>query len=333
MSCFSKGCHLWALALALLLAFPLSGKTVVKMATLAPIDSPWHNLLIEMGQAWRDATDGEVILRIYPGGVAGDERDMIRKIRIGQLHAAAVTIEGLTEISRDMNVFYIPMLVNSFSELDAVRKPLMHELENDLSDGNFKLLAWADVGWAYWFSRDPIRQPADLKRMKQFSWAGDYAAEQLWRKAGFQPIPLASIDVLTSLQTGVIDAFSTSPMVALSFQWFALAPNMLDLKWGPIIGALIISEKRWKSIPTQYHADLQRISARMEADARAIIPEMDAAVSVMKENGLVVHQPTDEEFSSWKELTRSMYPYIRGSLVPEAIFDKAIDLKTTLDLE
>ncbi len=136
MSCFSKGCHLWALALALLLAFPLSGKTVVKMATLAPIGSPWHNLLIEMGQAWRDATDGEVILRIYPGGVAGDERDMIRKIRIGQLHAAAVTIEGLTEISRDMNVFYIPMLVNSFSELDAVRKPLMHELENDLSDGN-----------------------------------------------------------------------------------------------------------------------------------------------------------------------------------------------------
>ena len=129
------------------------------MATLAPVGSPWHNLLLEMGQKWRDATNGEVILRIYPGGVAGDERDMIRKIRIGQLHAAAVTIEGLTEISRDMSVFYIPMMVDSFEELDAIRDPLMPELEQGLADGEFRLLAWADVGWAYWFTRKPMYRP------------------------------------------------------------------------------------------------------------------------------------------------------------------------------
>ena len=300
------------------------------MATLAPVGSPWHNLLLEMGQKWRDATNGEVILRIYPGGVAGDERDMIRKIRIGQLHAAAVTIEGLTEISRDMSVFYIPMLVDSFEELDAIRDPLMPELEQGLSDGEFRLLAWADVGWAYWFTRKPMYRPAELKRMRHFSWAGDYASEKLWRKGGFHPVPLASVDVLISLQTGVIDAFSTTPLVALSFQWFTSTPNMLDLKWGPIIGGLIISEKIWSKLPIEYHAILERISKEMETEARALVSEMNEPLQVMVENGLTIHQPSDEDREAWEELTVSFYPLIRGSLVPEGIFDKAIKLKKDL---
>lgn len=99
-------------------------RLTVKMATLAPTGSPWHELLIEMGQEWQRVTDGDVILRIYPDGVAGDERDIIRKIRIGQLHAAAITSEGLSEISWDMNVFYIPLLFESLEELDAIRDEL-----------------------------------------------------------------------------------------------------------------------------------------------------------------------------------------------------------------
>lgn len=312
-------------------AAPLEGrKNIVKMATLAPVGSPWHNLLLEMGQKWRDATDGEVVLRIYPGGVAGDERDMIRKIRIGQIHAAAVTIEGLTEVSRDMNVFYIPMLVDSFEELDAIRSPLVPQLERDLEKGDFHLLAWADVGWAYWFSREAVLVPADLKQMRHFTWAGDYHAEQLWRKGGFQPVPLASVDVLPSLQTGVIDAFSTTPLVALSFQWFALAPHMLDLKWGPLIGALIISKEMWDRIPPEHHPALEDIGREMEVQARGIVPEMDKALDVMMENGLQIHKPSVEDRLVWEQLTESFYPDIRGGLVPEAIFDKAIKLKKRL---
>ena len=271
MNCFFR--RLAPLVVFFFFFSPLSleGKTVIKMATLAPVGSPWHNLLLEMGQEWRDATNGEVILRIYPGGVAGDERDMIRKIRIGQLHAAAVTIEGLTEISSDMSVFYIPMLVDSFEELDAIRDSLMPELEQGLADGEFRLLAWADVGWAYWFTRKAMYRPAELRGMRHFSWAGDYASEKLWRKGGFQPVPLASVDVLISLQTGVIDAFSTTPLVALSFQWFTSTPNMLDLKWGPIIGGLIISERIWNKLPIEYHSILDRISKEMETEARALV--------------------------------------------------------------
>ena len=300
------------------------------MATLAPVGSPWHNLLLELGQKWRDATEGEVVLRIYPAGVAGDERDVIRKIRIGQLHAAAVTIEGLAEISRDMSVFYIPMLVDSFEELDAIRNILMPELEQGLTDSEFKLLAWADVGWAYWFTREPMYEPSDLKGMRHFSWAGDYASEQLWRKGGVQPVPLASVDVVISLQTGIIDAFSTTPLVALSFQWFGFAPNMLDLKWAPMIGGLIISEKMWSKIPAEYQPILEGISKEMEVETRALVSEMEKALQVMVENGLNINQPSVEDRKAWEELIISFYPHIRGSLVPTGIFDRAIELKKNL---
>ena len=300
------------------------------MATLAPDGSSWHQLLVDMGHRWREATDGNVILRIYPGGIAGDERDMIRKIRIGQIHAAAVTIEGLTEISRDMNVFYIPMLVDSFEDLDTIRQALSPQLFAELKKGGFKILSWADIGWAYWFTKEPIRVPEELRKLRIFTWAGDYNTVELWKSAGFHPVPLSSVDILPSLQTGIIDAFPTTPLAALSFQWFSLAPNMLDLKWGPVIGAIILSDRIWNSIPSKYHEDIERISAEVEREAKNLVPEVENALAVMGEHGLMVHYLKPEEKERWVELTTSFYPHIRGSLVPAEIFDRAIEQKREL---
>ncbi len=300
------------------------------MATLAPDGSLWHQLLIDMGHRWHEATDGNVVLRIYPGGIAGDERDMIRKIRIGQIHAAAVTIEGLTEISRDMNVFYIPMLVDSFEDLDTIRQALSPQLFAALKKGGFRVLSWADIGWAYWFTKEPIMVPKELRKLRIFTWAGDYYTAELWKTAGFHPVPLSSVDILPSLQTGIIDAFSTTPLAALSFQWFSLAPNMLDLKWGPIIGAIILSDRIWNSIPPEYHEDIVRIGAEVESEARSLVPEVENALAVMGEHGLIVNHLKLEEREQWVQLTTSFYPHIRGTLVPEDIFDRAIELKNEL---
>lgn len=310
----------------------LLGKTIkIKLATLAPDGSPWYELLVEMGEEWREATDGEVILKIYPGGVAGDERDMIRKMRIGQLHAAAVTIEGLTEISPNMNVFYIPMLVDSFKELDEIRTQLLPELTEDLEKNGFKLLNWADVGWAYWFTREPIATPSDLADIKLFTWAGDYRWADLWKKAGFHPVPLASVDLLPSLQTGMIDAFSTTPMVALSFQWFGLAPYMLDLKWGPLIGAIIITNRMWKKIPEEHQKVIIEVAAATEKKAQQLVQEVEKAINVMEEHGLKIHSLSPEERRSWINLTKSFYPHFRGTIIPENIYDKVIQLKENMD--
>ncbi|MEE9166073.1 MAG: TRAP transporter substrate-binding protein DctP [Candidatus Neomarinimicrobiota bacterium] len=311
-----------------------AGKTlVVKMATLAPDGSPWHEILVEMGQQWYEVTGGEVQLRIYPGGVAGDERHMIRKIRIGQIHAAAVTVEGLTEISRDMNVFFIPLLVSSFEELDALRDEMEPQLLSELERNGFKLLSWADVGWAYWFTREPIRTPQDLMDLRIFSWAGDYRWTELWKLGGFQPVSLASIDVLPSLQTGLVDAFATAPIVALSMQWFALAPYMLKLKWGPLIGAVIIGKKTWDAIPAEYHPDLLEIAKHTEDRARSLLPQARKALDAMQAHGLEIHIPSQEERDTWLRFTRSFYPHLRGNLIPEGIFDRAIELQKQLSVQ
>ena len=121
-------------------------KIIIKMASLAPEGSFWHGMLIEIGQQWKIATDGEVILRIYPGGVVGDERDMIRKIRIGQLHAAAVSTEGLHEINPDVYVFALPMVYDNYDDVEWMRSQMAERLQNGMRDNGFELLTWADVG-------------------------------------------------------------------------------------------------------------------------------------------------------------------------------------------
>ncbi len=312
--------------------FTLYGKGItIKMATLAPEGSPWHGLLLEMGQEWKVVTDGKVKLRIYPGGVAGDERDVIRKIRIGQLHAAAATIEGLTEISKKMNVFYIPALVENFKDLSYIRNKLEPFLIPEIEDRGFQFLSWADVGWVYWFTKEPIVTPEDMKKLSLFVWSGDYYSLELYKKAGYHPVPLSAIDIMPSLQTGLIDAFSTTPLAALSFQWFALAPYMLDFKWGPLIGALIISNKKWDEIPKEYHAPMMEVVADFEKKIMGLIKQDEAAINVMKEHGLTVTRLSPEEKQEWLDVTKTFYPKIRGSYVPEEIFDKALEFKAELD--
>ena len=312
--------------------FSLSAKAItIKMATLAPEGSPWHELLLEMGQKWTIVTDGKVKLRIYPGGVAGDERDVIRKIRIGQLHATAATIEGLTEISKNMNVFYIPALVDRFVDLAFIRNKLEPFLIPDIKEKGFKFLAWADVGWVYWFTKEPIVTPEDMKRLNLFLWSGDYFFLELYKKAGYHPVPLSAIDIMPSLQTGLIDAFPTTPIAALSFQWFALAPYMLDFKWGPLIGALVISNKKWSEIPKEYHAPMMAVVEEFEKKTIGLISQDEAALNVMKEHGLMVTELSAEENQVWIDMTKTFYPQIRGSFVPKDLFDKAIEIKAELD--
>jgi len=337
MSCFTKKIVFRITVIITLCflspSFLVSKRQVIKLATLVPDGTSWHKLLIEMGQEWQQVTGGDVVLRIYPDGIVGDERDMIRKIRIGQIHAAAVTIEGLTEISQDMNAFYIPLLINSLEDLEKIRGELYPQLTSELEKGGFILLSWADVGWAYWFTRKPIYTPSDLKELRLFTWAGDYRFAELYKQAGFHPVPLSIEDVLPSLQTGLIDAFATVPIVALSKQWFAMTPHMLDLRWGPMIGAIIISKKMWNSIPDEYHKDLLKIAEKTEYRVKALLPEEEEAIKVMEEYGLIVHKLTPEQKSKWSELTKSLYPHMRGTLVPGELFDRVIKLQEELNTQ
>jgi len=307
-------------------------KIVIKMATLAPEGTEWHGLLVELGQQWKVVTDGDVRLRIYPGGVVGDERDMIRKMRIGQIHGAAISNEGMTEINPYFTTFYMPMMYQSYDEVDFVRDRLSNELLNKTEENGFKILTMVDVGWAYWFSTEPIYTPDDLKNNKIFIWAGDYKSAQLYEKHGYQPVPLAMTDVLSGLQTGLITSLGFNPLYALAQQLFGIADNMLDMKWGNLTAAIIIDLKTWNKIKPEYQESMLSVAKSIgDGFQQKNRYDSDKSVEVMKKYGLKVNTPTPEQVKIWDELIKSMGPDIRGSLIEENAFDRLMEIKKEME--
>ena len=315
------------LILTISLSLTYGRKIVVKMATLAPEGTEWHGMLIEMGQEWKKATDGLVHLRIYPGGVIGDERDMVRKMRIGQIHSAGITTEGLTEIVPEFAAFYIPLAFKNEEDIQLVLDNLYGELDKKLEEKGFKLLYLADLGWAYWFSNSKVTSPLDLKDKKIFTWAGDFKWAEIYKKAGFNPVPLASTDILSGLQTGLIDAMSTMPLYALAQQSFGITNHMLDLKWGTLLAGIIIDMKTWKRIPNKYHDDLISIANDIRERQKETNKNAEAqAIAAMKEYGLIIHSPTEEETKLWQKEVDKMEPYLRGNVIPADVYDRVIRL-------
>ena len=307
-------------------------KIVVKMATLAPEGTEWHGLLVELGQQWKVVTDGDVRLRIYPGGVVGDERDMIRKMRICQIHGAAISNEGMTEINPYFTTFYMPMMYQSYDEVDFVRDRLSNELLNKTEENGFKILTMVDVGWAYWFSTEPIYTPDDLKNNKIFIWAGDYKSAQLYEKHGYQPVPLAMTDVLSGLQTGLITSLGFNPLYALAQQLFGIADNMLDMKWGNLTAAIIIDLKTWNKIKPEYQESMLSVAKSIgDGFQQKNRYDSDKSVEVMKKYGLKVNTPTPQQVKVWHELIDSMAPDIRGSLIEENAFDRLMEIKKEME--
>ena len=219
-----------------------------------------------MAESWKTASAGKVDVRIYPGGVAGDDPDMVRKMRIGQLQMAGLTGVGLSRIIPEIAALQMPMLLTNAGELNYVRERVSPEIEALLEEKGFKLLAWADVGWVHFFTRQPVRRPNDLKAEKLWIWAGDTTYLEAWKSAGYQPVPLPSTEIFTGLQSGLVTAFTTTPLAALSYQWFPKANHMTDLRWAPFVGALVITTRSWEEIPAALRPALLEFG---EANRRA----------------------------------------------------------------
>lgn len=304
---------------------------IVKMASLAPEGSPWHEVLQEIAQDWSELSGGKVRLKIYAGGVVGDESDMVRKLRIGQIQAAALTAEGLSYIDRGIYALSIPLLASNYQELDWIRDRMEPELKARFADQGFKVLAWADVGWVYWFTRHPVRTPDDLRPQRIFTWAGDAEAPKLWKAAGFLPVPLSAMDVLPALETGLIDAVDATPLTVASFQWFGTAKHMTNLPWAVLTGALIITQEVWMKIPDDLRPLLEDAVMKRTLRIKEEIRYMDnEAIEVMKAHGLKVIDITAAEKALWEELLSRFEVTLRGTLVDTLMFDRALELKREL---
>ena len=214
-----QGSSAWAALLVLLVLF-LAGthvhaQTKLKLATLVPEGSLWDKALRRMGTTIQEGTANRVALQIYPGGVAGDEPDLLRKMRIGQLHAAMLSSSGLGDIDSSFLVFQIPLLFRTDEEVQHVLQELSPVFEQRLRDKGFVLLHWGHAGWLQIFSTKPIDSYASFQGMKQFVWGSESQLGSWYQELGLRPVPLSATDVLTGLQTGLIEALPVTPLAAL----------------------------------------------------------------------------------------------------------------------
>jgi len=288
-----------------------------------------HKLLMEMGEKWREAPGGGVNLIIYPDGTQGSEVDMVRRMRVGQLQAAVLTASGLAEIERDLNALQaMPLVYRSLEELEYVREQLKQELEAKLAAKGFVVVFWGDAGWVHYFSRNEARVPDDFKKMKVFTGAGNHPQIQLMKEAGFNTVPLEFNDVLTGIQTGMVDAVPVFPLYALSGQFYTGLKHMLEVNWVPLPGAVVITKRAWDSLSP----DTQRVLSETGREAGVKITSQtrrenaEAVRTMQNKHGLKVQAMTPAMEEKWEKFAESIRPAIRGKLVPEAIFDRVLRL-------
>jgi TRAP-type C4-dicarboxylate transport system substrate-binding protein len=324
----SRRLELLALLLLLGSAFapPASAQEVrIKLGTLAPVGSTWHTLLLEMGETWKQVSDGKVQLKIYAGGTQGNEGEMIRKMSIGQLQAAAITAVGMRVITPEPQAEDAPGLIESYEEYDYVHERMRADLEAAVAKKGYVVLNWGEVGFVHLFSTEPYRTPADFSKGKVFSWEGDPASEAAWKAAGLRPVVLSSTDMITSLQTKMIDIVADPPLYAYTAHIFERANHMLDLKWGFLTGATVVRREAWEKVPADLRAKLlaiaQETGAKVVQDVRK---QNEEALEQMKKKGL---QVIAGDPALWKPAFDRAETVIRTRVVGAATYDKVRKLR------
>jgi TRAP-type C4-dicarboxylate transport system substrate-binding protein len=307
---------------------PSPDRKSIKLATLVPKGSSYHKALLAMGETWKAGPDGGAPVTVYPDGTMGGEADMVRRMRAGQLQAALISVTGLREIDPSVTALQnLPMLFDSLDEAAAVRAKLLPRLEKALADKGFVSLFWGDVGWVRFFTKDAVRTPDDLKRVKLFTWSGSTEQADLMKSLSWKPVLLETADILPGLQTGLIDGVPVVPYFALKGQFFTVADNMLEIDWAPLVGALVVTKKAWDELPEplRKHALGAAAKAGDDITARSRV-ENDEAVEAMRKRGLVVQPLTPDLRAQWRAFVEPIWPRLRGLEVPPEMYDEVMRL-------
>ncbi len=297
----------------------------IKLGTVAPKNSIYHEALLRLRQSWRDISGGGVDLAIYPGGVAGDEITMLRKMRAGQMQAVLISGTGMSFLDEGTSALQVPLMFDSYEEFDFVRGKLAPALERRLKDKGYTVLGWGDAGWAYFFSVRPFRTPNDLREMKLYTSKGDDEMLRLYSEFGLRAVPLDLTELQANLETGLVEVFAVPPLVAAGYQWFASAPHMLDMRFLPIVGAILIDNRSWDAIPEQQRSEMRTVAEEAAAEIqRAVRSQERKAIEAMKGYGLKVIDTDEAAITAWKREVELALPNLRGRYAPSELIDDAL---------
>ncbi|HSD20775.1 MAG TPA: TRAP transporter substrate-binding protein DctP [Anaeromyxobacter sp.] len=310
---------LLAAAVAALATTARAQTVTLKLGTLAPQGSTWHDLLREMGQKWEQASGGKVKLRIYAGGAQGSEGDMVRKMGIGQLQAAAITNVGMHDVLPEPQVMSVPFLFQSEAQMECAFDKVRPRIEQALDKRGLMALQWSRVGSIHLFCDSAYKTPADMSRAKIWAWEGDPKSVEAFRAAGLQPVVLSANDMYPSLQTGMIDCVANVPLYVLTARLFEKANYMVDVSWSYMMGATIVRKDAWEKIPADLRPKLLQIAKDLGQKVDSEVRRLNTdAVSAMQKQGL---QVVKVDPVPWRQAMEKSWSVVRGGVVPAEFFD------------
>ena len=295
----------------------------IKFATVAPEGSTWMKTMRDFDAAVKKESGGRVKFRIYPGGVQGKEQDVLRKITIGQIQCGGFTGVGLGEVAPAARILDAPFLFRSHAEVDHILEHFTPEFERAFADGGYILLGWAEVGFVHVFTNTEVRGPEDLRKLKLWTWEGDPLAQAAFRALNLNPIPLSLENVHTSLQTGLIDAFYTSPYAGLVLQWYTRAKFMVDVPLANAMGAVLISKKYFDALP----ADLQQIVMKNGRTYFRHLTEIsrkenEDAVQEFKKRGIRLLMAQEKDLRVYQDAGRQARRELAGKMYSEDLLKR-----------
>lgn len=301
---------------------------VIKVATLAPKGSVYHRVLQDVCEAFRETQGGNTKCIIYTDASQGTEAATVQRLRANQLQASMMTVAGLKEIVPSVTALqFMPSTFRNWDELDYVLAHIGGDIEKEFEAKGYKVLMWGMGGWVQFYSTRPRMTPDEFKDARIFSWAGTKDQEAMMISLGFNPVVLDLPDLLAAVQTGMVDVVPVAPMWALTGQIYRHAPYMMEMNWVPIVGATVLSMKTWDRLSPEARTAMLEAAARGEETLRHHRVNLDRdAITAMQERGLEVYQPDSEAREKWNELVKSVWPRIRGSMVPEDTFDRVHEL-------
>lgn len=291
-----------------------SGTAEIRMATIAPKGSKAERILRAWDMSVREKTGGRVKFRFYPGGIAGDERDVLRKMKVKQLDATTLTSVGLGQIVRSASVLQVPGLFKSYEELAAVRETMDAEWRKAFADAGYQLLGWFDIGFGRIFSEQPVARPSDLKKTRPWVWRDDPVFPELMKIVGANGVPLALPEVFPALQTKMVNAVIASPTAALGLQWFTNVKYMTKQADTALVGATLVTNQLYNSLPPDAQQVLMQTGKQAHQKALELIAKEERTdYATLKQRG-IKEVDTAPHAAEWAKAYGELQQQLTGRL-------------------
>lgn len=293
------------LCLFLLALQPAQAKTF-KLATMAPDGTRWMEELKAAAAEIEKKTQGRAAFRFYPGGVMGNDKSVLRKIRVGQLQGGAITGGGLVDIYPDAQIYSLPLAFRSYDEVDYVRQHMDKKIIDGLRDNGFISFGLGEGGFAYLMSAKTLGKVSELKQYKVWSPEGDQFSRSAFESIGVAPIPLPVTDVLTGLQTGMIDTIAAPSMGAIALQWHTKVKYLNTTPLMYLYGTLVVQRKAFEELSAE---DQRIVTEIMQATFTRLDginrKDNDQAMQALKQQGIQFVQPSADEQKQWQSAVTS----------------------------